>query len=150
MANGIEKYLVYNPLTFEHDEIVGHDPSRYGSMIYFLYLYIGEKRRVVYVGQTTRGYERIAEHEEKGQILFSDWDYIMVPFRLLDDVEKYYIQKFCPLFNYVLNPQYMLDETRYKISSKQFHHVSEYLREQIKRIMTEEKKNGRKEANGQT
>ena len=127
----IEKYTSYNPLTFENSDIVRHDQSFYGSMVYFLFVNIRGKRCLLYIGQTTRGFERTIEHEERRHIPFSDWDYIPVPFRLLDAVEKYYIKEYRPILNFFDNPLYMRDESHYIMSVRQFHHAFEFL---IKRI----------------
>lgn len=133
----IEKYLQFNPHTFEHDEMVGYDQLFYGPMVYFLYLEANGKKRLLYIGQTIRGYERMQEHEMNRHIPFSEWLYIPVPEELLKAVEAHYIRTYQPILNYFGNPLYMWDEKHYKVSSKEFHRFVEYFCKRIGELMTE-------------
>lgn len=106
------------------------------NIVYFLY---GERKDnhellLFYIGKTTRGIERILEHEKKGYAIRM-WLYLEVPEEKQDEIERYFIQKCQPKLNFVDNPKYFDSNlNRYKKTRAQ---LGEMRREEIEKMSEE-------------
>lgn len=69
------------------------------DLIYFLL----NKGEVVYVGQTTKGFNRIKQHLYEGKKQFDDFKIEKCHRSRLNDLENYYILKYRPKYNNLLN-----------------------------------------------
>lgn len=93
----VSEYTGFDPEHPECSRIAKKGDCHYlRSMVYFLYWKRPDgKLMPIYAGQTKRGFDRICEHLSNG-LPVDEWFYIPLPDfpELLDEVEKYYIQKY--------------------------------------------------------
>lgn len=68
-------------------------------LIYFLL----DKGEVVYVGQSTKGLNRVKQHLYEGKKQFDDFKIEKCKSDRLNDLENYYILKYRPKYNNLLN-----------------------------------------------
>lgn len=70
----------------------------------FVYLLLKNKK-VVYVGQTTNGLNRIKQHKKNKEKDFDDFKIIKCTKRELNELENFYIIKYKPKYNKKINPE---------------------------------------------
>lgn len=65
----------------------------------FIYFLTDEDDEVVYVGKTSNGMSRIQTHKKEGVKQFSKVYALLCEEEELDELEKFYIQKYRPIYN---------------------------------------------------
>lgn len=68
----------------------------------FVYLLL-ENKKVVYVGQTTNGLNRIKQHFKNSEKKFDDYKIIKCSKKDLNEIENFYILKYKPKYNKKIN-----------------------------------------------
>lgn len=102
---------MYNFSPYAENELTAVDVCRISSAVYFVFA--GEE--LLYIGQTTNLKRRVREHKarfEEEAVLIDEplmedvyFKALPVPEDLLDEVEKYYIEKYLPPYNCDYIPQ---------------------------------------------